>query len=110
MMSVLTFLVFCVISVRAPGGDRDVHGCCASCGYVYCEARQKCIRPWLETCSATETTAVNDLVALEGRMEGGDYQASMRLGSFGLQTPISPKMEDTGTASGVKQDISEEWI
>jgi hypothetical protein len=24
--------------------------CCSSCGYVFCEVLNKCIRPWLEDC------------------------------------------------------------
>jgi hypothetical protein len=32
------------------GNDRDEHGCIGSAGYSWCELRQKCIRPWEETC------------------------------------------------------------
>ncbi len=34
------------------GGDRDEHGCIATAGYVWCEAKNKCIRPWEEECEA----------------------------------------------------------
>lgn len=34
------------------GGDMDEHGCIASAGYVWCEPKQKCIRPWVEECDA----------------------------------------------------------
>ena len=30
------------------GNDRDDHGCIPSAGYVWCEKKQKCIRPWEE--------------------------------------------------------------
>ena len=33
-----------------PGGDRDEHGCIPSAGYSWCDATQKCIRPWEESC------------------------------------------------------------
>jgi len=33
------------------GNDRDIHGCIASAGYTWCEAKEKCIRPWEEKCS-----------------------------------------------------------
>ncbi len=33
-----------------PGGDKDEHGCIPSAGYKWCEAKQKCIRPWEESC------------------------------------------------------------
>lgn len=39
------------------GNDSDEHGCKASAGYSWCEAKQKCIRIWEEACegSMTET-------------------------------------------------------
>jgi hypothetical protein len=33
------------------GNDSDIHGCKASAGYSWCEAKQKCIRPWEENCT-----------------------------------------------------------
>lgn len=33
------------------GGDRDSHGCIGSAGYSWCEVKQKCLRPWEETCA-----------------------------------------------------------
>jgi len=33
-----------------PGSDRDEHGCIPSAGYSWCEAKQKCYRPWEESC------------------------------------------------------------
>ena len=35
------------------GGDRDSHGCIGSAGYTWCEAKQKCLRPWEEKCETT---------------------------------------------------------
>ncbi len=32
------------------GNDRDKYGCIASAGYVWCESKEKCIRPWEEEC------------------------------------------------------------
>lgn len=37
------------------GGDVDSHGCIGSAGYTWCEAKQKCLRPWEETCGADQT-------------------------------------------------------
>ena len=31
---------------RCVGGDRDVHGCIASAGYVYNDTTKQCERPW----------------------------------------------------------------
>jgi hypothetical protein len=35
-----------------PGSDRDSHGCIGSAGYTWCEAKQKCLREWEESCTA----------------------------------------------------------
>ncbi|HOZ16512.1 MAG TPA: hypothetical protein PK234_01410 [Candidatus Portnoybacteria bacterium] len=32
------------------GGDRDEHECIPSAGYSWCEAKEKCLRIWEETC------------------------------------------------------------
>lgn len=54
-----TLLILLVISVfflsgcsqeKLIGGDKDEGGCLIAAGYSYCEAKQKCIRPWEETC------------------------------------------------------------
>jgi len=42
----------------APGSDRDVYGCIPSAGYTWCAAKQKCIRPFEETC-APENVGIN---------------------------------------------------
>lgn len=34
-----------------PGGDVDEHGCIPSAGYEWCEAKQKCLRPFEENCT-----------------------------------------------------------
>ena len=34
------------------GGDRDAHGCIGSAGYSWCEAKNKCARPFEEYCTA----------------------------------------------------------
>lgn len=43
------------------GGDRDEHGCIATAGYVWCEAKQRCIRPWEEECEAGNGASVDVL-------------------------------------------------
>ena len=37
------------------GGDTDEHGCDASAGYTWCEAKQKCLREWEEPCEEDGT-------------------------------------------------------
>lgn len=34
--------------LRLVGNDRDAHGCIPSAGYLWCEKKQKCVRPWLD--------------------------------------------------------------
>jgi hypothetical protein len=34
------------MEIDLPGDDADAHGCRASAGYVWCETRSLCIRPW----------------------------------------------------------------
>ena len=33
----------------------DENGCCISCGYVFCEALNECVRPWLTYCRDLST-------------------------------------------------------
>lgn len=42
--------------VQIVGGDRDKHGCIGSAGYIWCEAKQKCLRTWEEKCEITNLT------------------------------------------------------
>jgi len=35
------------------GADRDANGCIGSAGYTWCDAAQKCIRPWEEDCASS---------------------------------------------------------
>jgi len=37
------------------GGDRDAHGCIPSAGYTWCDATQKCYRPFEEKCPTVQT-------------------------------------------------------
>jgi hypothetical protein len=47
------------------GNDSDEHGCKASAGYSWCEAKQKCIRLWEESCTdATSGAAGGTRLAL----------------------------------------------
>jgi hypothetical protein len=42
----------CAADKPIVGGDLDEHGCKASAGYSWCEAKQKCLRTWEENCTA----------------------------------------------------------
>ncbi|MGV8176673.1 MAG: substrate-binding periplasmic protein [Candidatus Bilamarchaeaceae archaeon] len=54
------------------GSDRDSHGCIPSAGYTWCDAKQKCIRPWEENCTLEN-----------GPLVGGDRDAHGCIGSAG---------------------------
>jgi len=32
------------------GNDRDKHGCLISGGYKWCHSKQRCLKPWEESC------------------------------------------------------------
>ncbi len=40
------------LMVRSP---YDEYGCCASCGYTWCEALNECIRVWETYCKSLDT-------------------------------------------------------
>ncbi len=56
-LSVVIALLIGCSSEPKVGGDRDEHGCIVSAGYVWCEEKQKCLRPWEETCRDIEDRA-----------------------------------------------------
>jgi predicted lipoprotein with Yx(FWY)xxD motif len=45
------------ITCQMVGNDSDSHGCKASAGYSWCEAKQKCIRAWEEPCEGALTSS-----------------------------------------------------
>ncbi len=54
-LAVVAMLLFGCVSGPAspvPGPEKDSHGCNASAGYSWCEAKQKCIQPSGENCTA----------------------------------------------------------
>lgn len=53
------------------GGDRDAHGCIGSAGYSWCEAKQKCLRPWEESCEAASANTSNVTAPLPPPAEEG---------------------------------------
>jgi len=46
------------------GNDQDEHGCLGSAGYTWCEAKQKCLRVWEETCEGLITISYEDEVSV----------------------------------------------
>ncbi len=61
------------------GGDKDEHGCIGSAGYVWCEAKEKCLREWKEPCVEQTTPdtplpkPVGGELQTECEVAGGHY-------------------------------------
>ena len=36
--------------IKSPLLRQDIHNCCISCGYEYCDTLMECIRPWEVEC------------------------------------------------------------
>ena len=43
------------------GGDRDEHGCIGSAGFLWCEKKQKCLRPWEEKCDENSENSAAEI-------------------------------------------------
>jgi putative hemolysin len=69
------------------GNDTDEHGCKASAGYSWCEAKQKCIRTWEENCTAEGCGTCPQLSPpAPGFCEGGTITAG-KVNECGCQGP-----------------------
>lgn len=53
------------------GGDTDEHGCKASAGYTWCEAKQKCVRSWEEPCEENGDEPLDGEPVVEGEPAAG---------------------------------------
>lgn len=72
------------------GNDSDEHGCIGSAGYIWCEEKQKCIRPWEEVCNVkTEGVKIIPEVASQKAIE--------KLGNFELNIQLEEVEEDKST-------------
>ena len=53
VLAILSYLFYTHhVAHRVGGSDSDEHGCCKSCGFSWCEAKRKCVRPWEEPASS----------------------------------------------------------
>lgn len=50
---------------RIIGGNKDEHGCIGPAGYVWCQAKQKCIHPWEEACYESDGDQIKFLLAVK---------------------------------------------
>jgi membrane-bound inhibitor of C-type lysozyme len=81
------------------GGGRDEHGCIGSAGYIWCESKQRCIRPWLEDCKS-----LNPIQAKYNCDDLGDVKVEYRRSTAVLFTPDGEKfeLERAVSASGAR--------
>ncbi|MGD0576559.1 MAG: hypothetical protein ABSA74_00580, partial [Candidatus Staskawiczbacteria bacterium] len=49
------------------GGGKDSHGCSTDGGYSWCDAKQKCLRPWEESCEI-----LSDIYPLYSNLKWGN--------------------------------------
>jgi len=98
IVAAVALLAGCVQQQSAPtptpgqqlvGGDRDVHGCIPSAGYSWCEAKQKCFRPWEENCTTTTASATATLTPFTSG--GSGFGAS----DFPIDNPAEPQVGDS---------------
>jgi phenylpyruvate tautomerase PptA (4-oxalocrotonate tautomerase family) len=54
------------------GGDKDEHGCIGSAGYSWCEAKQKCLRVWEESCLSTDAELNAEITDILAKKYGKD--------------------------------------
>lgn len=77
------------------GGDRDVHGCLGSAGYLWCGPKNKCLRIWEEACytgvgqeiqyilAAKYNKSVNEVKITITKQDGGYVSGSVLFGEGG---------------------------
>lgn len=55
-MIILTVTIIFTGCTKQPimGNDVDTHGCIGSAGYLWCDAKQKCLRTWEEPCEISD--------------------------------------------------------
>lgn len=101
MLSVSLLMVGCG-NQQLVGNDTDEHGCIGSAGYSWCEAKQKCIRPWEENCTQEQQiqevfdVKINSLTC-DWTVKTGDYGVKrdcVRITSKGTaQGPVGARVE-----------------
>jgi len=84
------------------GGQKDENGCLIAAGYSWCDAKQKCLRTWEESCEEAETPpeysaekealelvfrekynkAEGDVIVSIQRLEGDYARGGVRFGPF----------------------------
>ena len=67
----------CAQNGQIVGNDSDIHGCKASAGYTWCDAKQTCIRPWEEPCEGSMNESDVRAIAQAGCGNTGNLTGNM---------------------------------
>jgi hypothetical protein len=84
------------------GGDRDEHGCLGPAGYSWCEAKQKCLRPWEEACATSSATNKN-ITYLVSKEETTKYCNGADMESDGYRKTINSEVVSGISSVGLSQ-------
>ncbi|MFA5392390.1 MAG: hypothetical protein WC306_01700 [Candidatus Paceibacterota bacterium] len=84
------------------GGDTDSHGCLISAGYSWCEAKQKCLRTWEESCEETTTTLTTITTT-----EPSTTTTKLSSSTTTTTTTTLPSVTNYGSISKCKSDCLE---
>jgi hypothetical protein len=78
------------------GNDRDAHGCIPSAGYSWCELKQKCYRPWEESCTSTPVVATSTVMNyLISKEDTNKYCNGVDMNSDAYRKTITVPMSST---------------
>jgi len=71
------------------GGDKDAHGCLIAAGYSWCQSKNKCLRPWEESCPATQHFPAALYPLYSGIAWGEETQATDTVSLGGTQVTLT---------------------
>ena len=80
------------------GADKDIHGCIGSAGYEWCAPKNKCLRPWEESCTGAQPS---DIEAIKQALIQKNGWTNMN-----IDVTIS-KNDGTYASGGIKEKGSE---
>ncbi|MFZ6035326.1 MAG: hypothetical protein ACOYUB_04255 [Patescibacteria group bacterium] len=91
------------------GGDVDEHGCKASAGYSWCDAKRSCIRVWEEPCGDEE--AIGRALAEKNKWQASDILVTITKfnGKF-ARGLVNSKTEQGGGGIYWAVKEKEKWI
>ena len=89
-------------SGKMVGSDRDAHGCIASAGYSWCEAQQRCLRPWEEACTTATSSNIVKYFCQEGILRA-DYGTSSVI--LTLKDGSVKTLPQTISGSGIRYEL-----